>query len=352
MKKINKKDSAVSRREFIGASLTLAAGIAMGSKPVLGAPAFLRYLGQPNSMINGVQVGTITYSYRDMPDQSAEATLKYIIDSGISAVELMGDPAESFAGIPQNPVDRRAYFALMTKLRNKEELTDDEKKNMNDMRAKMDDYGKQVAKWRSTAPMGKFSQLKKMFDDAGVKIYAWKPDAFGKRNTDAEIDYGFKVAKMLGAGHVTTEHPGDDAWTKKLGNFATKHKIFMAYHGHLQQTPTLWDTALSQSEYNAINMDLGHFVAAGNTDPLKFISDKHDRIKSMHLKDRKNKQHGQDNLPWGQGDTPLTQALQLIRDKKYAFPGTIELEYDIPSGSDAIKEVANCLEYCRKALQG
>jgi hypothetical protein len=35
-----------------------------------------------------------------MPDQSAEATLKYILDSGISAVEMMGGPVESFAGAP------------------------------------------------------------------------------------------------------------------------------------------------------------------------------------------------------------------------------------------------------------
>jgi hypothetical protein len=55
---------------------------------------------KPNSLINGVQIGTITYSYRSMPDQGAEATLKYILDSGISAIELMGNTAESFAGAP------------------------------------------------------------------------------------------------------------------------------------------------------------------------------------------------------------------------------------------------------------
>src|SRR3954468_5059808 len=55
---------------------------------------------KPNSVFNGVQIGTITYSYRSMPDQSAEATLKYVLDSGISAIELMGDPVESFAGAP------------------------------------------------------------------------------------------------------------------------------------------------------------------------------------------------------------------------------------------------------------
>jgi len=55
---------------------------------------------KPNSLINGVQIGTITYSYRSMPDQSGEATLKYILDSGISGIELMGGPVESFAGAP------------------------------------------------------------------------------------------------------------------------------------------------------------------------------------------------------------------------------------------------------------
>ena len=55
---------------------------------------------KPNSLIDGVQIGTITYSYRSMADQSAEATLKYIVDSGISAIELMGGPVESFAGAP------------------------------------------------------------------------------------------------------------------------------------------------------------------------------------------------------------------------------------------------------------
>ena len=56
--------------------------------------------GRPNSLIDGVQIGTITYSYRSMPDQSGEATLKYIVDSGISAIELMSGPAEQFAGAP------------------------------------------------------------------------------------------------------------------------------------------------------------------------------------------------------------------------------------------------------------
>ena len=86
--------------------------------------------------------------------------------------------------------------------------------------------------------MDKFAELRKMYNDAGVTIYAFKPRAFGKDNTDAEIDWGMRAAKTLGASHVTLEHPGDDAHTQKLGDMAKKHGIFVAYHGHEQQTPT------------------------------------------------------------------------------------------------------------------
>jgi hypothetical protein len=40
----------------------------------------------------------------------------------------------------------------------------------------------------------------------------------------------------------------------------------------------------------------------------------------------------------------------LMRDQQYAFPASIELEYAVPAGSDAVREVVRCLEFCRKAL--
>jgi hypothetical protein len=43
--------------------------------------------------------------------------------------------------------------------------------------------------------------------------------------------------------------------------------------------------------------------------------------------------------------------LQLMRDRRYKFPATVELEYKVPEGSDAVKEVAKCVEFCRKALK-
>ena len=352
MKKTNNKRETLSRRQFIESSLALTAGIVVGTQSVIGAPAILSSFGKPNSLIKGVQIGVITYSYRSMPDQSAEATLKYVTESGISAIELMGGPAESFAGMPGNPVNRRTFSQLRRKGRDGKELTSDEKKEMDEMRAQMDAFSNDVAQWRASVSMDKFTQLREMYANAGVKIYGFKPSTFGQGNTDAEIDYGCRAAKALGASHVTLEFPGNDAHTKRLSDIAAKHKIYVAYHGHEQQTPTMWDAALKQSKYNAMNLDVGHYVAAGNPSPIELIKEKHKRIASMHLKDRQNPANGKANLPWGEGDTPITEILQLMSSKKYKFPATAELEYKIPDGSDAVKEVARCVEYCRKALEG
>lgn len=343
------EQNRMSRRKFIGTTATIAAGVA-ASPSLFGAPGILRFYNKPNSLINGVQLGVITYSFRSLPDQSAEATLKYVVDCGISAIELMGDPAESFAGKPDSPVDRRAFFGLMFKQRRGEELTDTEKQQLEEMRAQMDAYNKEVAAWREKVSMDKFVQLKKMYNDAGVQIYAFKPDAFGKNNTDAEVDYGMRAARALGASHVTLEHPSDDAQTQRLGELGKKNKVYVGYHGHEQQTPTLWDTALEQSKYNGLNLDFGHYVAAGNADPLAIVKAKSDRILSMHVKDRQTPANGKGNLLWGTGDTPIREVLQLMKAEKYKFPATIELEYNIPEGSDPIKEVQKCVEYCRKGL--
>jgi sugar phosphate isomerase/epimerase len=345
-----KKPNASSRRKFITTSTALAGGLIVGSKSrVFGAPSILSNIMKPSSVINGVQIGVITYSFRSMDDQSAEATLGYINSCGISAIELMGGPAESFAGMPQSNLDRRAYFRLRRKLR-EGELSTDEQKEMDEMKAAFDAYGKEVAEWRQNASMEPFEKFRKMYADKGVKVYGFKPSTFGKNNTDAEINYGFKAARALGASHVTLEHPSDDAHTMKLGKMAAKHKIKVAYHGHTQQTPTFWDTALAQSEWNAINPDMGHYVAAGNDQPIEFLRKYSKRIESTHLKDRTTPENGQGNEVWGTGDTPIPNILQLMRDEKYKFPATIELEYKIPEESNAISEVQKCLEFCEKAL--
>jgi len=311
-----------SRRKFLETAALATTGILMG-RSALGKPS--DNAANPGSLIKGVQMGVITYSFRSMPG-SIDQIVQYCKDCNVSAVELMGDAVEKYAGSPDAPANNAGEEA-------------------------MQEYNKQRSAWRQQVSMDKLSQVRKMFKDAGISIYGFKPGGFGAKNSDAELDYAFRAAKTLGANQVTVEFPGNSNDTKRLGEAASKHGIFVGYHGHTQQTFDMWDEALKQSKYNAINLDIGHYVAAG-FDPIPLIKAKHDRIVSIHVKDRQNKANGGENMPWGQGDTPIKEVLQLMSKSRYKFPATIELEYEIPQGSDAVKEVAKCLEYARKALEG
>jgi sugar phosphate isomerase/epimerase len=186
-----------------------------------------------------------------------------------------------------------------------------------------------------------------MFNDAGVTIYAWKqltPDM-----SDAEMEYVFNVAEALGCTHTTLELVDDVTRLKRIGAYAERRKIYAAYHTHLQGSITAFDQAFAVSKGNMANVDLGHYVAAGG-DPIAFLNRFHGRIASFHLKDRQTPAHGQGNLPWGSGDTPIREILQLVKKNHWTMPVSIELEYDVPQGSDAVKEVARCLRFCKEAL--
>ncbi|MDN3656839.1 TIM barrel protein [Ferruginibacter paludis] len=328
-----------SRRQFLLKGSIASIGLLLGGPAVFSRPYLVS--NDPGSKFFGVQIGVITYSFRSMPG-SAEQILQYITNSGISAIELMGDAVEEYAGKPVNQVQMPPRVAGQPP-----KLTDEQK-------AQMSAYAKQVADWRAAVSMDKFAEIRKIYNKAGVSIYAFKPNALGANNTDAEIEYALKAAKTLGATSVTVELPTDPAQSKRLGELGEKHKVYIGYHAHTQATDTAWDTALSQSPYNSMNLDCGHYIAAGGNNTketlLALIEAKHDRITTMHIKDRQTKINGGNNKPWGQGDTPLKEILNLLKAKKYDIPATIELEYEIPAGSDAVKETKNCLLFAKNAL--
>ena len=51
----------------------------------------------------------------------------------------------------------------------------------------------ELRKWRTSVSMDKVKALRKMYNDAGVTIYAYKPDGMQKnmQTTDEEFDYVF-----------------------------------------------------------------------------------------------------------------------------------------------------------------
>jgi sugar phosphate isomerase/epimerase len=124
----------------------------------------------------------------------------------------------------------------------------------------------------------------------------------------------------------------------------------VGYHGHATTKPEHWEAAFALAKFNGANVDLGHFVAGNNTSPVPFITQYHDRVTHVHLKDRKF--NNGPNTPFGEGDTPIAEVLRLIRDHKWPIQGTIEFEYKVPAGSDRMAEIARCTKFSRDALMG
>lgn len=392
------RSGTVSRRDFgkviVGAVPALGLASAFGGGR-LDAFTQMAGMARPNSLINGVQIGTITYSFRSMPEQSAEAMLKYAIASGISAVELMGqsiqtslgmpsrgggaggaraggggagragggrgavDPATltaSWNGVPCAPAregggGRAAAPALPGAAApagggggrgaGRAAQTPEEA-------AASAQYAADVKKWRQSLSMDKVKALRKLYNDAGVTIYATK--MLNTNMTDEELEFVFAIAEGLGATHTTLELTEDEAALKRLGDWGLRKKINVAYHTHAQGTITVFDKAFAASRGNMANVDFGHYVAGGGGNPVLFLEKFHDRIASFHLKDRTTPEHCALNLPWGTGETPIKEILQTVKKNKWHMPASIELEYTVPEGSDAVKEVARCLQYCRSAL--
>ena len=336
--KLMNRSKSLNRREFIMKGSAALSTVALSATALRGAPAIIRNLGKPDSKFAGVQIGVISYSFRSLPC-NAEQLLKYCIDCNISAIELMGNTGEAFAGAPHASTEPMKFTPGAPRpQRTPEQEAEQQRKDQ------------ETATWREKVSMDAFAKLKKLYNDAGVSIYAWKPNALGEKNTDAEIEYALRSARALGASHVTVELPSNTEQSKRLGKFADKHKVGVGYHGHLQQTFEAWDVALAQAKYNGLNCDIGHYVAAG-FDPIPLLEAKRDRIYSMHIKDRKSKANGGDNMPWGEGNTPVASVLEFMKKNKYKFPATIEMEYPVPDTSDAVKEVAKCVDFCRKALE-
>jgi sugar phosphate isomerase/epimerase len=293
-------DHRPSRRTFLGGAACLAAS---ASLPRAAAAE------KPNSVFGGVRIGCNTYSYRG-EIVSAEDTLKALVADGLSEVELKETPIY-------------AYTGMSPEVRGKAAPTGDQRQ----------------------AQLAKCSELRRMYNDAGVTIHVHKIP-FGQ--SDEAIDFNFRVARALGCTAITLER--SEAMARRLAPLAEKYEIRIGFHNHTNNYPALdlHDPILEISPYIGFNFDIGHYFAGTKgKSPIPVLEKYHDRIVSLHLKDRTA--DGK-NLPWGTGQTPIKDVLQLMKKEKWTFPADIELEYKVPAGSTAVAEVAKCVRYCKEAL--
>lgn len=320
----------------------------LGRLALAALPA-ARLLGKPNSNFGGVQVGlNVPYSFRRMSG-TADKILEYMTQLNLSGAELRLQPVEAYLGAPgvyASPFDAPGG-ANATGARGgagRAPLTPEQQ-------ATRAEEAKKLAEWRVALPMDRVKEFRKKFEDAGVLIQILKIDNFNSF-TDPVTDYFFNVAKNLGAHAISTE--GNLKDIHRLGQFADKHRMMIGYHGHTAGpggeafgSPENWEKAMEVSKYNGINLDLGHFLVGNQTSPIPFLTKNHEHVTHIHVKDRTLKG---DTVPFGKGDVPIVETLQLMKRNKWNFQATIEFEYPTPEGSDVLTELGKCVEYCRKAL--
>jgi sugar phosphate isomerase/epimerase len=327
------KNSTISRRKFLGTTATAAA---FAMVPFNYSFANGNQSKKPNSKVAGVQLGLTTYCYRSIPHNAGEC-LGYILQAGVNSVEMRSVLEESL-GLPQGP-PRPARGV---------ELSENEKAE----RAKAAEGLREAQrKWRLSLPMQKYADIRKMYNEAGVNIHIAKfvPSSW----SDEEIDYAFNATKVLGAYGITDELT--DEACQRLGKFAEKHKSLAIFHTHGQfgQPGFDIDKYLAYSPANRLNLDAGHYYGATGLHPNDIIVKYHERIPSIHIKDKTGPKSNpaNTNMPFGEGETPIADILLLLKKEKWPINVDLELEYPIPEGSDAVKEVTKCIEYMRAILE-
>lgn len=324
----------VSRRQFFGSATAAFSMVPLHHAITIfptNAP-----VEKPNSNFGGVQIGAITYSWRSMPC-TPEDIIGYCTLAGINSLELMGNVAEEYAGVPGGPPRPPRGTTL----------TDEQRAAFKKAAAETAEARR---KWRISLPMKKYEDLRKLFNDAGINIHIAKfsPASW----SDEEIDYSFAAARALGAKGVCNEI-GEDA-CKRLAPFAEKHNMYAVFHQHAQPAEPgfSFDKFLAYSPAIMLNFDVGHYFGCTGLHPNGIIERLHDRILSLHLKDFTGPKStpANTNQVWGKGETPLADVLRLIQRQKWPIHCDIELEYEVPANSDAAKEVKKCVEFAKAVL--
>ncbi len=308
--------------------------IAFASVPLAAAFAAKRI----DSKFGGVQIGAITYSFNRIASPDPAAIIKAYADIGLGEAELMSNHCEALARAPALPMFGRPGGP-------RPQLTPEQIAERKAAQEKL-------VQWRGSASEGTWKTVARKFSAAGIDLALLCYNMQDSMKDD-DIEYGFQMARGLGVKGITTSTTLTMA--KRIAPIADKHRLLVGYHGHdatndPNQTATLasYDTLMAYGKYNGVNLDIGHFTAAGY-DAVAFIKQHHSKITNLHLKDRK-KNHGPNVTVWGTGDTPMKAVLQLLKQEKYPIPANLELEYPVPEGSDIVAEAKKCLAYVKSCL--
>lgn len=297
---------SLSRRELMKLGLgglgifTLSGRRMAASSPpaALAAPSFSGKA--PSSRLGGLQIGCMTWSFRDRP--IAEA-LQAIVKIGFSSVELWSghlDPVKS--------------------------------------------SDQEISEW------------KKKFNDAGVRITSYFV-GFEEKASDEQFDRNFQAGRLLGADVLSSNIA--KSLVPRVDKACQKFKTYVGLHNEVYGPPEhnpepnqvqfpsdYVEVFRKSSHWIGATLDVGHLYAAGY-DPAKFIREHRQRIVSIHLKDENRVLPHYTDFPFGKGPTPLIAILHTLQKLRFKRPANIEWGVE---NMDPVKGVAGALAYVKRAL--
>ena len=303
-----------TRREFGVLSAMALGGIALPQ----------RLAAQFDSTLGGVKIGVQTYSFRALPrspgEDQAEAIIQAMTRCRIGDCELWSPMLEPVSGVGRD-------------------ASPDARRQARD----------ELRRWRVETPLAHFEAIRDRFTAAGLTIYGFNY-SFNDSFSDDEIDRGFEIARALGAEIITAS--STLSAMKRVVPVAARHQMVVAVHNHSNisdpnefATPESFAAVTALSPLVKVNLDIGHFTAA-NYDPVAYLREHHASISNLHLKDRRRGQGA--NVPWGTGDTPIREVLQLLQRERWPIRAHLEYEY-MGSGSP-VDEVTRCFDYVKQVL--
>jgi sugar phosphate isomerase/epimerase len=287
----------LSRRDLIktcGGSLgALALSRSRAAASLRAAPAMTT---PPSSYVGGIEIGCMTWSFRDRP--AAEA-LADIVRIGFSSVELWSGHLDPFKSTDQ-----------------------------------------EITGWR------------KRFADAGVKITSYFV-TFPENSSDEQLERNFQAGRLLGANVLSSNVA--KSLIPRVDKACQKFQMYVGLHNEVYGRPEpnqvqfpsdYVEVFRRSSRWIGATLDVGHLYAAGY-DPVAFIREHQRRIVSIHLKDEERNPPHYTDVPFSKGNTPLVAILHTLQQVHFRHPANIEWGVQ---NVDPVKGVANALAYCERVL--
>jgi sugar phosphate isomerase/epimerase len=279
--------------------------------------------------VNGVSLGVDTRSFRGLPREpgpdEVDTIIRALTACDVRECELFAPQVEPRYG-GSHAGHRQSMSMMMTQMMRRE-----------------------LRKWRLRTPLAHFRAIRDKFTRAGITIYAYhySPD---NSFTNEEIDRGFGMAKALGA-EILTASPTVES-LKRIVPFAEQHQMVVALRGapspdaaqECAAAPRV-AAAKKPSKYVKVAVDLGYLTAC-NLDAVEHLREQHAEVAALYVTDRRKNQG--ERVPWGQGDAPIREVLQLVT--REAWPIHALVSYEYPGQGSPVDEVRKGLAYTRQAL--